>query len=173
MLRGKQSLDLWLFKMMDAKTAITTHRKTKLNSINRLVERPCKLVPPQRLYNYILHVLQLVSLAARFGRVSHFRRRRVGNCRRLWGCWSDRWHFGKEGENSLMGGKGVLIILHRQTYFQFDFSLCFSVSLSFSSSVIWERPHPIAGPNLWPLKNKKHNTSQNKHLPMHLKALWC
>lgn len=35
-----------------------------------------------------------------------------------------------------LNGEGVLIFLHRQTYFQCAFSLCFSVSLSFSSSVI-------------------------------------
>lgn len=70
----------------DTKSVITTYWKTKLDSINRCVERPCKLVSPQCLDNYILHVLQLVSLPTRFGGVGHLRGRRVGYCRRLWSC---------------------------------------------------------------------------------------
>ncbi len=128
-----------------------THRKTKFIGINRQVERPCKLVLPQCLDNYILHVLQLVSLAARFGRVGHLRGSRDDDRRSFWGCWSDRWHFGKKGKNCLTGKRSLLLCAGRLIFdSQCAFSLCFSV--------IWEGSHPIAGPDLWP-KNKKYDIS--------------
>lgn len=54
-----------------------TYRQIQFNCINRLVERPSKLMLPQGLHHNILHILQLVGLPARFIGISHLRRRRI------------------------------------------------------------------------------------------------
>lgn len=61
-----------------------THWQSKLDSINWLVERPGELMPPQSLDHDILHVLQLIGLAAGFSGIRHLRRWRVDGLRWFW-----------------------------------------------------------------------------------------
>lgn len=54
-----------------------THRQVQLDGVHGLVEGPGELVFPERLYHHVLHILQLVGLAAGLGGVGDLRRGRV------------------------------------------------------------------------------------------------
>lgn len=61
-----------------------THRQSELDGVDGLVERPGELMLPQRLDHDILHVLQLIGLAAGFSGIRHLGRWRVDDLRRFW-----------------------------------------------------------------------------------------
>lgn len=58
-----------------------THGQVQLDGVHGLVEGPGELVLPQRLDHHVLHVLQLVGLAAGLGGVGHLGRGRVHGAR--------------------------------------------------------------------------------------------
>lgn len=64
-------------KAFQAEKMTDTYRQIQFNCINRLVERPSKLMLPQGLHHDILHILQLVGLPARFVGISHLWRWRI------------------------------------------------------------------------------------------------
>ena len=51
--------------------------QVQLDGVHGLVEGPGELVFPERLYHHVLHILQLVGLAAGLGGVGDLRRGRV------------------------------------------------------------------------------------------------
>ena len=61
--------------------AAGTHGQVQLDGVHGLVEGPGKLVLPERLHHHVLHVLQLVGLAAGLRGVGHLRRGRVHGAR--------------------------------------------------------------------------------------------
>lgn len=61
-----------------------THGQVQLDGVHGLVEGPGELVLPQRLHHHVLHVLQLVRLAAGLGGVGDLGRGRVHGARGHW-----------------------------------------------------------------------------------------